>query len=97
MDGNLKLWDLRQAAAPVAQQAPHAQLAQLCSMPLPSIGLKQHGITSLALHPNGEGSRHRRGAMWVALGALGLLCVALPFLVICMPGLGVRSMRMSGR
>lgn len=97
MDGNLKLWDLRQAAAPVAQQAPHAQLAQLCSTPLPSIGLKQHGITSLALHPNGEGSRRSKRVIWVALGALGLLWLALAFAVICMPGLGVRSMRISVR
>ena len=60
MDGILKLWDLRYTAAPTAQQpAGQALLKGLASAPLPPIGLKQHGITSLALHPNGEGEAPR--------------------------------------
>ncbi len=50
----MKLWDLRYTAAPTAQHSARGALDRLCSVPLPSIGIKQHGITSLALHPNGE-------------------------------------------
>lgn len=55
VDGIVKFWDLRQSGAPAGQAAPAMDLARLCDASVPHISQKQHGITSLALHPQGKG------------------------------------------
>ncbi len=54
VDGIVKFWDLRQAAGgATAAAAPAWDLARLCDASVPHISQKQHGITSLALQPQG--------------------------------------------
>lgn len=54
VDGIVKFWDLRQTAGgAAAAAAPAWDLARLCDASVPHISQKQHGITSLALHPQG--------------------------------------------
>ncbi|KAL4443774.1 hypothetical protein ABPG75_011511 [Micractinium tetrahymenae] len=54
VDGVVKFWDLRQTGAPVGEAAPWLELDRLCDAGVPPISQKQHGITSLALHPQGN-------------------------------------------
>jgi hypothetical protein len=54
VDGIVKFWDLRQTGSgATAEAAPGLQLARLCDASAPYISQKQHGITSLSLHPQG--------------------------------------------
>jgi hypothetical protein len=54
VDGIVKFWDLRSTAGGAAAQAtPPLELARLCDAAVPQLGHKQHGITSLAMHPEG--------------------------------------------
>ena len=62
----MKFWDLRQSGAPAGQAAPALDLARLCDASVPHISQKQHGITSLALHPQGKG---RQPACHICAGA----------------------------
>lgn len=55
----VKFWDLRACEQPTDQAAPALELDRLCSAGVPPISQKQHGITSLALHP--QGAQGRRG------------------------------------
>ncbi|KAL4422044.1 hypothetical protein ABPG77_004860 [Micractinium sp. CCAP 211/92] len=54
VDGVVKFWDLRQTGAPVGEAAPWLELERLCDSGVPPISQKQHGITSLALQPQGS-------------------------------------------
>ncbi|KAI3428243.1 hypothetical protein D9Q98_006623 [Chlorella vulgaris] len=55
VDGIVKFWDLRQSGGgPTCQAAPGLHLDLLCDASLPHISQKQHGVTSLALHPRGS-------------------------------------------
>lgn len=74
MDGIVKFWDLRQAAGgATAAAAPAWDLARLCDASVPHISQKQHGITSLALHPQGgwEGGSGRECLSAWQAGRLG--------------------------
>ena len=66
VDGIVMFWDLRQSGAPSGQAAPALDLARLCDTSVPHISQKQHGITSLALHPQGKG---RQPACYMWAGA----------------------------
>jgi len=61
VDGVVKFWDLRQAAAPTGEDVPAWSLDRLCDAGLPPISQKQHGITSLALQPQGKQALHCMG------------------------------------
>lgn len=57
VDGVVKFWDLRQSTAAAGEAAPGLQLERLCDAGVPPISQKQHGITSLALNPQGKQRR----------------------------------------
>lgn len=68
VDGVVKFWDLRCTGAPVGEAAPWLELERLCDACVPPISQKQHGITSLALHPQGGWQLAAPGEGWQGLG-----------------------------
>lgn len=71
VDGVVKFWDLRRTAAPVGEAAPWLELERLCDAGVPPISQKQHGITSLALHPQGGQQGRSQGRLWLAPAGWG--------------------------
>ena len=95
VDGIVKFWDLRQSGAPAGQAAAAMDLARLCDASVPHISQKQHGITSLALHPQGKGRQlvcPHMGAVWAAVlfppFNISLIPVSPPALVCRQPAAG---------